>query len=96
MWAFRSHSIENYDRIILTGMGSSHFAAHRVWCSLVSEGREAWWVSTAQLLETQELITGDSLLWVTSQSGESGEVVALLTCESAQSDPARCWQRQTN
>ncbi len=71
-------NIASYDRIILTGMGSSHFAAHRVWCSLVSEGHEAWWVSTAQLLEAQELITGDSLLWVTSQSGESGEVVALL------------------
>lgn len=69
---------DDFDRIVLTGMGSSHFAAHRAWSSLVRDGREAWWVSTAQLLDMQELITGDSLLWVTSQSGESGEVVALL------------------
>ncbi len=70
--------LEDYDRVVLTGMGSSHFAAHRTWCSLVSAGHAAWCVSTARLLSVQELITRDSLLWVTSQSGESAEVVALI------------------
>ena len=44
-------------------------------------------MSTAQLLEAQELITSDSLLWVTSQSGESGEVVALLDALRARKQP---------
>ena len=70
--------IDRYDRIILTGMGASHFAGQPTWCALAGEGRPAWWVSTAQLLALPELITSDSLLWVTSQSGESGEVVALV------------------
>ncbi len=70
--------LESYDRIILTGMGASLIASHPTWSSLVAEGRPAWLVSTAQLLATPELVTPGSLLWVTSQSGESGEVVALV------------------
>jgi glucosamine--fructose-6-phosphate aminotransferase (isomerizing) len=70
--------LDEYDRIVLTGMGSSHVAAHQSWSTLVSRGRAAWWVSTAQLLAVPELVTADSLLWITSQSGESGEVVALV------------------
>lgn len=70
--------LDDYDRVILTGMGSSHFASRGVWRSLVNWGLSAWWVSTAQLLDSQELVTPRSLLWVTSQSGESAEVVALL------------------
>jgi glucosamine--fructose-6-phosphate aminotransferase (isomerizing) len=71
-------SLDDYDRVVLTGMGSSYFAAHRTWSALVSAGYPAWCVSTAQLLDLQDLIGNESLLWVTSQSGESGEVVALI------------------
>ena len=41
-----------FDRIVLTGMGSSHSAALPTWRALVSEGRPAWWVDTGQLLDT--------------------------------------------
>jgi glucosamine--fructose-6-phosphate aminotransferase (isomerizing) len=76
--ALASLDLDGYDRIILTGMGASLVASHPTWSAMVAEGRPAWWVSTAQLLAIPELVTTGSLLWVTSQSGESGEVVALL------------------
>ncbi|GAS89637.1 SIS domain-containing protein [Mycolicibacterium brisbanense] len=67
-----------HDRIILTGMGSSHYAALPTWRRIVATGRPAWWVDSGQLLDSPQLVTGDSLLVMTSQSGASGEVVALL------------------
>jgi glutamine---fructose-6-phosphate transaminase (isomerizing) len=67
-----------YDRIVLTGMGSSHDAALPTWRRLTRQGQPAWWVDTGQLLDTPELVTAGTLLIVTSQSGASGEVVSLL------------------
>ncbi len=67
-----------WDRIVLTGMGSSHFAGLPTWRRLTALGRPAWTVDTGQLLDTAELITERTLLVVTSQSGASGEVVELL------------------
>jgi glucosamine--fructose-6-phosphate aminotransferase (isomerizing) len=67
-----------YDRIVLTGMGSSHDAALPTWRRLVRAGLPAWWADTGQLLDAPELITATTLLIVTSQSGSSGEVVSLL------------------
>ena len=68
----------DYDRIILTGMGSSHFAALPSWRRLIADGRSAWWVDTGQLLDSPRLITERTLLVITSQSGASGEIAALL------------------
>jgi len=68
----------DYDRIIFTGMGSSHFAALPSWRQLVADGRSAWWIDTGQLLDSPRLITEDTLLVITSQSGASGEIAALL------------------
>lgn len=70
-----------YDRIVLTGMGSSHAAAVPTWRHLVASGRPAWWVDSGQLLDAPELVTGQTLLVVTSQSGASGEVTALFDPE---------------
>lgn len=67
-----------HDRIVLTGMGSSHYAALATWRRLISRGRAAWWVDTGQLLDAPALLTDRTLLIVTSQSGASGEVVTLL------------------
>ena len=83
-----SLDLDSYERIILTGMGASLVATHPTWSSMVAEGRPAWWVSTAQLLGMPELVTPGSLLWVTSQSGESGEVVALLAGTGGTRRPA--------
>ncbi len=66
------------ERIVLTGMGSSHFAALPSWRRLVAANRPVWWVDSGQLLDAPELVTPATVLVVTSQSGASGEVVALL------------------
>jgi glutamine---fructose-6-phosphate transaminase (isomerizing) len=67
-----------YDRIVLTGMGSSHFAALPAWRRLVDAGHPVWWIDTGQLLDAPALITPGTLLVVTSQSGASAEVVAMV------------------
>ena len=67
-----------YPRIIVTGMGSSNFAGLPLWRRLVKAGWPAWWVSATELLDSPDLVTGESLLLAISQSGRSGEVVALL------------------
>jgi fructoselysine-6-P-deglycase FrlB-like protein len=67
-----------WDRIVLTGMGSSHFAGIPTWRKLTELGHNVWSVDTGQLLDTPELITPHTLLVATSQSGASGEVVELV------------------
>jgi fructoselysine-6-P-deglycase FrlB-like protein len=67
-----------WDRIVLTGMGSSHFAGISTWRGLTELGHNAWVVDTGQLLDTPDLITPNTLLIATSQSGASGEVVELV------------------
>jgi glucosamine--fructose-6-phosphate aminotransferase (isomerizing) len=76
--------IEDYDRIVLTGMGSSHFAALPTWRRLISAGHRVWWVDTGQLLDTPGLITPDTLVVATSQSGASAEIQTLLDTPGAQ------------
>ena len=66
-------------RVIISGMGSSHYATHALWAALVRYGVAAWWVDTAQLLDVvDDLVVPGCVLWLTSQSGESAETVALL------------------
>jgi glutamine---fructose-6-phosphate transaminase (isomerizing) len=67
-----------HDRIVLTGMGSSHSAALPTWRALTASGHPVWWVDTGQLLDTPELVTAGTLLVVTSQSGDSAEIAALF------------------
>jgi glutamine---fructose-6-phosphate transaminase (isomerizing) len=68
-----------YDRVIFTGMGSSHFAALPSWRRLIADGRSTWWIDTGQLLDSPRLVTPASLLVITSQSGASAEITALLS-----------------
>lgn len=68
----------SWGRTIFTGMGSSHFASLPSWRSLASAGRTAWTIDTGQLLDVPGMLTPDTLLVITSQSGASGEVVELL------------------
>lgn len=72
----RRLEIRRYARMILTGMGSSHSAAIPLWRSFIASGLPAWWVSATQLMDSPDLITPDSLMIATSQSGRSGEIVA--------------------
>lgn len=69
---------KGFGRIILTGMGGSDCATIPLELILARAGLPVWRLSAGRLLETLELITSDTLLVVTSQSGRSGEIVALL------------------
>ncbi len=67
-----------WDRIVLTGMGSSHFAAVSTWRRLTALGLPVWTVDTGQLLDNLGLVTDRTLVITTSQSGASGEIAELV------------------
>jgi glucosamine--fructose-6-phosphate aminotransferase (isomerizing) len=70
---------ERYERIVMSGMGASLFALYPAWLACVRAGLPAWWIETGELLhDARELITDRTLLFLTSQSGTSAEIVALL------------------
>jgi glucosamine--fructose-6-phosphate aminotransferase (isomerizing) len=68
-----------YDRIILTGMGSSDYTALPIERDLAARGYPVWRIDAGRLLDFPQLITSNTLLWATSQSGMSGEIVKLLS-----------------
>lgn len=68
-----------FDRIVLSGMGSSTFGTYPAWLELAAHGLPAFNVESAELLHyAPELITPRTLLWLTSQSGRTIEVLGLL------------------
>lgn len=71
-------TLEGYDRIVLTGMGSSEYAGVPTWRALLLHSLPVWNVDSSVLLDNLDLLTPDTLLVITSQSGASGEVVELL------------------
>lgn len=73
------------DRIILTGMGASLYAAYPAWLTLAQAGLPAMWVDTAELIHhAPELITKKTLYWLFSQSGRSAEIVSALNFDLLQ------------
>ena len=68
-----------FDRIVLTGMGASLFAAYPSWLTLAGAGLPAIWADTAELIHHMPgLVTPRTLLWLFSQSGKSAEIVSAL------------------
>ncbi|MBE5253847.1 hypothetical protein [Mixta mediterraneensis] len=70
--------VHSYDRIVLAGMGSSDYALIPVEHELIARGLPVWRVDAGRLLDMPQLITQNTLLWMTSQSGMSGEVVKVV------------------
>ena len=69
----------DFDRIILTGMGASLFASYPVWLQLVNVGLAAHWIDCAEFIHhARVIVTKRTLVWITSQSGRSAEIVAAL------------------
>ncbi len=69
----------DFNRIVLTGMGSSYNSAYPAWLNLLSLPIPAIHVNTAELLHYgKQLIDARTLLWINSQSGRSVEIVRLL------------------
>jgi len=74
----------DFDRIVITGMGGSLYASYPVWLTLANAGLPALWVDTAELIHhTPGLITPKTLLWAFSQSGKSAEIVSALELKPA-------------
>ncbi|MEG3126695.1 SIS domain-containing protein [Pantoea cypripedii] len=72
--------VRSYERIVLAGMGSSDYALIPIERRLIELGLPAWRIDAGRLLDMPALVTENTLLWMTSQSGMSGEVVRLLDC----------------
>lgn len=72
--------VRNRDNpLILTGMGSSFFAAKAAASYLWSFGRQAWFFETSDLIHYgMKILTDNPCLIVISQSGESAEIKELL------------------
>lgn len=73
-----SLDLKSFDRIVLTGMGGSDTATISFELRLAQAGLPVWRLPTGRVLDMPALVTGNTLLVITSQSGRSGEVVALL------------------
>ncbi|WP_342754627.1 SIS domain-containing protein [Pantoea sp. MBD-2R] len=71
-------ALDQYDRIVLAGMGSSDYALIPIERELIERGFPVWRLDAGRLLDMPQLITNRTLLWMTSQSGMSGEIVAVL------------------
>jgi glucosamine--fructose-6-phosphate aminotransferase (isomerizing) len=72
-------AIGSFDRIILTGMGSSLNALYPSFLRMASAGLPVWHEDTAELLiNIKGRIKGKTLFWIASQSGESAEIAQLL------------------
>ncbi|WP_338559938.1 SIS domain-containing protein [Erwinia sp. E_sp_B04_7] len=73
-----SLDLSHYDRIVLSGMGSSDYALIPIERELIAQGYSVWRIDAGRLLDMPNIVTSKTLLWMTSQSGMSGEVVAAL------------------
>lgn len=70
-----------FDRMVLTGMGSSYHVLQLAPPALASTGIPVFSVETAELIHAQSsLLTSRTLLIAVSQSGRSAEMLRLLAC----------------
>ena len=68
-----------YQRVVLTGMGSSYYGLHPLHLRLVEVGVPAVMVESSELLHYQRrLLEERTLLVLVSQSGRSAEILRLL------------------
>ncbi len=79
----------DFDRILITGMGGSFYASYPVWLTLANAGLPALWVDAAELIHhTPGLMTAKTLLWIFSQSGKSVEIISAIDFERMQKPAA--------
>lgn len=79
----------DFDRILITGMGGSFYASYPVWLTLANAGLPALWVDTAELIHhAPTLITQKTFLWAVSQSGKSAEIVSVIDVKRIQKPAA--------
>jgi len=75
-----------FERIVLTGMGSSYFVLHPLSIELAEHGWTPLMVETSELIHYYpHLLTPSTLAVVVSQSGQSAETVRLLGLNAGKS-----------
>ena len=78
-----------FDRILITGMGGSFYASYPVWLKFAHAGLPALWVDAAELIHhTPALVTSKTLLWIFSQSGKSAEIISAIDFKRIQKPAA--------
>ena len=84
-----------YDRIILTGMGASIYGVYPAYLLLAGLGLPVHWLDAAELLHYSPALIGSrTLLWITSQSGRSAELIPLIDySRCAASRPVACYSK---
>lgn len=71
-------NLTDFDRILISGMGSSYYAAYPALVELSSQAIPVQLVNAAELLHSLTgMISSRTLLWLNSQSGRSAELVNL-------------------
>ena len=81
--------LPEFDRVIISGMGSSCYTAYPALIELSRQATPVQLLNAAELLHSLNgLIGSQSLLWLNSQSGRSAELVHLL--EQIESRPPAC------
>src|SRR5512141_1361238 len=71
--------LSDFDRVIISGMGSSYNAAYPSLIQLSAQATPVQLINAAELLHSLNGMIGTrSLLWLNSQSGRSAELVHLL------------------
>jgi glutamine---fructose-6-phosphate transaminase (isomerizing) len=71
--------IADFDRVMISGMGSSCYAAYPALIELAKQSVPVQLVNAAELLHSLDgMISSRTLLWLNSQSGRSAELVHLL------------------
>ena len=66
-------------RVVLAGMGASHFAAYPAFLSLLRRGAAAVWIEAGELLHfAPEALGPGTVAVLVSQSGRSAEIMRLL------------------
>lgn len=69
----------HYQQVVLTGMGSSHYALFPTWLYLNQQGVPSIHIEASELVHyALEMLTERTLLVVVSQSGESAEIRRLV------------------
>jgi len=75
-----------FQRVVLTGMGSSFHALHPLNLQLISHGHTAFMVETSELVHYKSrLFEPKTLIIAVSQSGQSAEMVRLATANRKRS-----------
>jgi glucosamine--fructose-6-phosphate aminotransferase (isomerizing) len=75
----RQIEIGQYQRIVLTGMGSSYHVLCPLYLRLIEQGKNVHWIETSELIHyASGWIKPDTLIILVSQSGESAEVTSLM------------------